>query len=190
MLVNRDIWFVQTPTQVSRTTYGTDPFPEAQLVASYIRANSSPEAHVAILGSEPEIYFLSRRHSATGYIYTYGLMEPQPFARQMQGEMIREIETDAPKFVVFADNIMSWWRYHTCRLVRRNFANGNNKCLGHECHRPLWRGSRQCLGNLSAQNHPAFPAGTFIFCEKTLIKLWLPRLKKHFCANLVGSRPF
>ena len=111
MLVNRDIWFVQTPTQVSRTTYGTDPFPEAQLVASYIRANSSPEAHVAILGSEPEIYFLSRRHSATGYIYTYGLMEPQPFARQMQGEMIREIETDAPKFVVFADNIMSWWRY-------------------------------------------------------------------------------
>jgi hypothetical protein len=111
MLVNRDIWFVQTPTQVARTTYGVDPFPEAQLAASYIRANSSPEAHVAILGSEPEIYFLSRRHSATGYIYTYGLMEPQPFARQMQGEMIREIETDAPKFVVFADNIMSWWRY-------------------------------------------------------------------------------
>jgi hypothetical protein len=111
MLVNRDIWFVQTPTQVSRTTYGADPFPEAQLAASYIRANSSPEAHVAILGSEPEIYFLSQRHSATGYIYTYGLMEPQPFARQMQSEMIREIETDAPEFVIFVDDIMSWWRY-------------------------------------------------------------------------------
>jgi hypothetical protein len=97
-------------TQVSRTTYGADPFPEAQLAASYIRANSSPEAHVAILGSEPEIYFLSQRHSATGYIYTYGLMEPQPFALKMQHEMISDIETRKPEFVVFADNIMSWNR--------------------------------------------------------------------------------
>jgi hypothetical protein len=111
VIARSGVWFVQTPTQASRTTYGADPFPEAQLVASYIRANSSPGAHVAILGSEPEIYFLSQRHSATGYIYTYGLMEPQPFARQMQSEMIREIETDAPEFVVFADNSMSWWRY-------------------------------------------------------------------------------
>ena len=46
---------------------------------------------MAVLGSEPEIYFLARRHSATGYIYTYGLMEAQPFARRMQDEMIREI---------------------------------------------------------------------------------------------------
>jgi hypothetical protein len=26
----------------------------------------------AILGSEPETYFYAHRHSATGYIYTYG----------------------------------------------------------------------------------------------------------------------
>ena len=45
-----------------------------------------------VLGSEPEIYFYSHRHSATGYIYTYALMEPQKYARQMQEEMIREIE--------------------------------------------------------------------------------------------------
>jgi hypothetical protein len=38
-------------------------------------------------------------------------MEPQPFARQMQSEMIREIETDAPEFVVFVEDVMSWWRY-------------------------------------------------------------------------------
>jgi len=111
VIAKSGIWFLQTPTQAARTTYGADPFPEAQLAASYIRANSPPQAHVAVLGSEPEIYFLSRRHSATGYLYTYGLMEPQPFARRMQGEMIREIETDAPEFVVFADNDMSWWRY-------------------------------------------------------------------------------
>ena len=55
--------------------------------------------------------FLARRHSATGYIYTYPLMEPQPFAVKMQHEMISDLETNRPKFIVFADNIMSWNRH-------------------------------------------------------------------------------
>jgi hypothetical protein len=111
VLVNRDIWFLQdVKTQVSRTIYGADPFPEAELVASYIRANSPPSAPMAVLGSEPEIYFLSHRHSVTGYIYTYGMMEPQPFARRMQEEMIRDIETTRPGFIIFVDAPMSWFR--------------------------------------------------------------------------------
>lgn len=111
------IWFVQPLQQVIRGTspvdhglYGADPLPESEIVAKYIADNSASDARVAVLGSEPEIYFLSRRHSATGYIYTYALMEPQPFASQMQREMIRDLEAAAPQFVVFADNIMSWNR--------------------------------------------------------------------------------
>jgi hypothetical protein len=111
ILVNSDIWFVQdVEKQVSRTIYGADPFPEAQLVAAYIRANSPPSAPLAVLGSEPELYFLSRRHSVTGYIYTYGMMEPQPFARRMQEEMIHDIETTRPGFIIFVDAPMSWFR--------------------------------------------------------------------------------
>ncbi|MGA3284907.1 MAG: hypothetical protein ABSD57_10680 [Verrucomicrobiota bacterium] len=109
--LNGNTWYVQTWTQVSRTIYGPDPFPEAEVVADFIRKNSPLDARVAVLGSEPEIYFLAHRHSATGYIYTYGLMEPQPFARKMQDEMIGEIETNSPEFVVFADNpLFSWGR--------------------------------------------------------------------------------
>jgi hypothetical protein len=37
-------------------------------------------------------------HSATGYIYTYSLMEPQSHALEMQKEMIAEIEADRPEF--------------------------------------------------------------------------------------------
>ena len=92
------------------TPYGADPLPESEIIAKYIYNNSAPDARVAVLGSEPEIYFLAHRHSATGYIYTYGLMEPQPFALKMQHEMISDIETRKPEFVVFADNIMSWNR--------------------------------------------------------------------------------
>ena len=61
-----------------------------------------------MLGSEPEIYFYAQRRSATGYIYTYSLMEPQPYAQQMQQEMIREIETAHPKFLVLVVINKSW----------------------------------------------------------------------------------
>ena len=109
---NCGIWFMLTPVQATRAIYGPDPFPEAEVVAKFIRENSPPGARLAVLGSEPEIYFLARRRPATGYIYTYGLMEPQPFARKMQDEMIREIETSAPDLVVFADNpLFSWGRW-------------------------------------------------------------------------------
>jgi hypothetical protein len=49
-----------------------------------------------VLGSEPEILFYARRRSATGYLYTYGLME------------IAEIEDAAPAFVVLVDVSTSW----------------------------------------------------------------------------------
>jgi hypothetical protein len=105
---NRNFWFNLTPRQVSRVIYGANPFLEAGLVADYIRTNSTSSDKVAVLGSEPEIHFLSRRHSATSYIYIYSLMEPQPFAHQMQLEMISQIEQARPKFVVVATANLSW----------------------------------------------------------------------------------
>jgi hypothetical protein len=35
-------------------------------------------------------------------------MEPQPFAGAMQREMIREIETNSPEFIVFVNQNFSW----------------------------------------------------------------------------------
>jgi hypothetical protein len=109
--VNRDIWFIKTPDQASRTIYGLPLFLEAEKAAGFIHDHSASTARIAVLGSEPEIYFLARRHSATGYIYTYALMETQPFAQKMQREMIREIESAAPEFIVYVQGETSWGRY-------------------------------------------------------------------------------
>jgi len=92
----------------SRATYGPNPFPEAPEIAKRIEADTKPEDRVAILGSEPEIYFYAHRRSATGHIYMYGLMENQPYARDMQREAIREIEAAAPRFVAFVNVPQSW----------------------------------------------------------------------------------
>ena len=111
LLTCADVWYL-TPNQIlARKLYGPDPLPEAEIVARFIRENSPPAARIAVLGSEPEIYFLAHRHSATGYIYTYALMEPQPFALKMQREMIRDLESNRPAFVVFAQNNFSWGRH-------------------------------------------------------------------------------
>jgi hypothetical protein len=61
-----------------------------------------------VIGSEPEIYFYTRRRSATGHIYTYALMEQQPHALTMQEEFIREVETNRPQYVVYVNNNLSW----------------------------------------------------------------------------------
>src|SRR5437870_13363070 len=83
-------------------------FPEEAELAAYIKAHSAPDARVAVLGSEPEVYFCSRRHSATGYIYIYPLMEPHPYALKMQEEMIRDIEAARPEYMIFVNVKQSW----------------------------------------------------------------------------------
>ncbi len=106
--LHREYFFLLSPSQMNATTYRGNPFQETEAVARYIQENSSADDKVAVLGSEPEIYFLSKRRSATGYIYTYPLMEPQPFALKMQREMIQEVETAKPEFIVLMKVDFSW----------------------------------------------------------------------------------
>jgi 4-amino-4-deoxy-L-arabinose transferase-like glycosyltransferase len=103
-----DFFFARPLAEANRMVNGTNPFPESVKIGEYIRTQSSPSDTIAVLGSEPQIYFYSKRHSATGYIYTYGLMEPQPYAHQMQQEMIRQIEAARPKFLVLVVVNKSW----------------------------------------------------------------------------------
>ena len=88
--------------------YDLNPFPESIKIAEYLRDHTGPNDTIAVLGSEPQIYFYSSRHSATGYIYTYSLMEPQSYALSMQQEMIREIELAGPKYLVSVQIPSSW----------------------------------------------------------------------------------
>ena len=106
---NAKMWLEPTALQLSRQLYGNNPFPEALSIAKYLEDHTVLTDTIAVLGSEPEIFFLSRRHSASGFIYIYSLTEPQPLAQQMQKEFMSGIETNRPKFVVFANNGASWY---------------------------------------------------------------------------------
>jgi len=104
----RDNLLFRTHEQVLRATYAANPFFVSVPIARYIEEHSLPTDQVAVLGSEPQVYFYTRRISATRYLYMYPLMESHPYATQMQQDMITQIETARPKFIVFTNAVTSW----------------------------------------------------------------------------------
>jgi Gpi18-like mannosyltransferase len=129
----RDYLFATTPRDLSRNIYSQNPFIEAVEIGKYIRDRTDGNDRIAVVGSEPEIYFYADRKSATGYIYTYALMEPQPFAKTMQAEMIREIESAHPRYLVFVWVQRSW-------LPREDSDQGIvswGKAYVHACYDPV-----------------------------------------------------
>jgi hypothetical protein len=104
----KEYFFQEDPVSVSKRAYSPSPFPESLEIAKFIAAGSSRDDRIAVLGSEPQIYFYSKRLSATGHIYMYGLMEHHDYALSMQKEMINEIESAHPKFMVVVSVPESW----------------------------------------------------------------------------------
>jgi len=104
----REFFFEIDPLTACRKLYATNPFAEALQISDFIKSHSTAEDRIAVIGSEPEIYFYSGRLSATGYVYMYPLTEVQPFASTMQKEIISEVEKARPRFVVFVDTPLSW----------------------------------------------------------------------------------
>ena len=104
----RNNYFIYSNDQLVKKIYGKNPFVESKIISEYIKKNTSPKDLVAIIGSEPQILFYSKRISSTGYIYTYGLKEINKNSKRMQEEMINEIESRPPILIIEINNINSW----------------------------------------------------------------------------------
>ena len=100
--------FTMTPTDVARATYDMNPFPESLRIGDFINSVTTEEDRIAVLGSEPQLFFYARRRSATGFVYMYALMENHDLSRNMQKQLIREIEGSDAEVLVFVDIHTSW----------------------------------------------------------------------------------
>jgi len=104
-------WFLfsAAPQEYLKKAYQTTkPFVESLAVAQYVKAVTGRSDRIQVLGSEPQIYFYAERRPASGYIYMYPLMEEQPFAEQMQEQMLKQIMADRPVYLVLVDDLSSW----------------------------------------------------------------------------------
>ncbi len=131
-IADRAYLFIQTPEQVSRAIYATNPFPESVAIGQYIRDHTQPNDRIAIIGSEPQLCFYSYRRSVSGFAYIYPLMEDQPFAAQMQQQMIDQIEGGDPKLVVLAMMTTSW---NASQKSNPMFLNWAQKYVHDRCER-------------------------------------------------------
>jgi hypothetical protein len=103
--------FKDSVNYLSTTIYGLNPFVESIAISKFIKQNTLKTDKIVILGSEPQIYFYSDRKSATGYIYTYSLMEKHLNSLLMQKEMVAEIEKNKPAVIVMVKVYNSWLIY-------------------------------------------------------------------------------
>jgi len=108
IVVNRAVWFQLPPEAVSHSLYQSELFAEAVEIGRYIRAHSTESDSIEVLGSEPEIYFYAHRHSASGYMYMYDLTKLSPYVPAMQREMMHDIETAKPFYLVDVHVPTSW----------------------------------------------------------------------------------
>jgi hypothetical protein len=102
------IWFTLSATAAHERIYHTTLFSQCASAGRYIHERAAPGARIAVLGSEPEIYFYGKRRSATGYIYMYPLMEAHEHAARLQEQMIAELERTRPEYVVYVNVDFSW----------------------------------------------------------------------------------
>jgi len=116
----RQYLFEMAPIEVTRTTFGRqEPFPEAMMIAEYIERHSGPADRIVVIGSEPEIYFYTKRRAATPYLYIHELLQDHQFARKMQQEFIAGVQNSRPKFLVFVGVPTSWGRQPAPHLLRQ-----------------------------------------------------------------------
>ena len=99
---HREILFRMSPDEVSARTFGWNPFPEAVEVARVLRERSGPDDRIAMLASEPEIYFYAHLRGATPFLYMTELLRDHEISRVLQGEMIATIEATGPRYLVFS----------------------------------------------------------------------------------------
>ncbi len=111
---NKDFYLQSSPDEISRKQYGNNPFIESVTIADYLKQNTTDTDRIAVLGSEPQIFFYADRLSATGYIYTYPLVEIQEYNQKMQEEMIAEIEKIKPKYFIYIAISASWLPKQDC----------------------------------------------------------------------------
>jgi len=98
----------ESDATLSRRIYAGNPFPESIPIGEYLKRHTTPHDRIAILGSETQILFYAQRRSASRFVNTYFLTADQPRNLEMQREMIRDIETARPKYLVFVAAQTSW----------------------------------------------------------------------------------
>lgn len=109
-------FFRADTTEALWRLYGPYPtsFAASRAIADHIRPILTGSKRIAVIGSEPQIYFYLNTKAPTGYVYVYFITEDQPFASAMQAEFTHDIEFSLPDYLIYAP---SWKDENTSKAA-------------------------------------------------------------------------
>ncbi len=93
--------------RVLRAVYGNNPFPESMEIANFINANSKPEDNIVLIGSEPQIYFYTKKKSPSRHAYFTSIVNNIPQHKEWQREFAKDTEKANPRYVIFFNHPLS-----------------------------------------------------------------------------------
>jgi hypothetical protein len=112
------------PQKLLRLVYGMNPFPEYRIIADWISKKTKPQDKVLVAGSEPSLYFLSKRRPAIPYLCVYEFMKNHPSAQRMQLEAIEKVQRAQPPVIVYVDVPTSWGASPSSDRTFQNWLRG------------------------------------------------------------------
>lgn len=102
-------YFNPDHTQVLRSVYGLNPFPESKVIADKLNTLLKPDDKIAVFGTEIQMYVYTNKTSPSRFAGSGALLEfPVQKSNDWQKEFITDVEKAAPRFLVFYAHSISW----------------------------------------------------------------------------------
>ena len=103
------VYFKPNYDKILKMVYGSNPFPEAKKLSDFVARRAAKGDKVAVLGSEPEIYFYLQEPMKTNHYYLTYLVDPRiEQAKTWSKEFLDEMDKNKPKFLFFVNHPFSW----------------------------------------------------------------------------------
>ncbi|MCR4280409.1 MAG: glycosyltransferase family 39 protein [Candidatus Komeilibacteria bacterium] len=96
-----------TPNKLSYWIYGNTLYIDAVNVAAYIQSQTTAEEKILVLGSEPQIYYLSGRQSVTRFINHFPITIPSPYLTEYVNEFYDDLIRERPRLIIIPNYMFS-----------------------------------------------------------------------------------
>jgi len=109
--IQREYYFRPGKAKLIKEVYLMNPFTESKIMADYIKARTTKGDQIAVLGSEPQIFFYTGCRSVSKHHYLSFLMTDSlefPQNKRFQSEFIHDVETKKPKYMIYYKIPVSW----------------------------------------------------------------------------------
>jgi len=108
LIVGKGYYFKWNQAEIVKNTFSSNVFSGSKAISEYLNVRLNPEDKFVVIGSEPEIYFYTKKTSITRYLYYYPFIEKQKYSEYMTKEFINEVIRANPRYLIYIREPGAW----------------------------------------------------------------------------------